>query len=453
MDLTLIILWVRRPSHSCITYINLDPGGYQYPQLYSTSLVDPNSIWLAGQSDCSGFLASGSEYFDTPEYAATAAATEDLYAGVATSVFSNELPASDINYHNAYYIWDFINYGVTHNGSFPNISESDLGQFRTLADQWEFAINGNASASGYTQGDRIRTIAGQTLAAEILGLFLNNIQNNGTVSMLNLMFTTFDPMISIASLMGLPNLYTDFFGLPDLGSSMVFELFSETNSLTSSAFPTNNADLQVRFLFRNGTTSNNNLDLYPIFGNGESSMSMSFDTFTTAVEGIMTSTIGEWCQVCQSESVFCPAYTNSTSSDTQSGSTSAMKPAIAGVIGAIIALVIAVMLLALTMLLFGIRFEKRTTPQRRSQLGGFKGAEKMASDPDLTILKRGAGATVISNDATQSHERIGSWELGEASKAKDFGSLPGSGGAERRPSFENDGLSIHGEPVKVDERV
>ena len=48
--------------------------------------------------------------------------------------------------------------------------------------------------------------------------------------------------------------------------------------------------------------------------------------------------------------------------------------------------------------------------------GGFKGAEKLASDTDLR-LKGGAGATVIR------HERVGSWELNESPTDKKHSSL------------------------------
>ncbi|MCJ1321599.1 hypothetical protein MMC15_006944 [Xylographa vitiligo] len=429
-------------------------GGYQYPNVYATSLLDPYSIWLAGQTNCNGFLVSGSEYFDTPEYLSVAAATQDFYQSIATSIFGGELPNTDINYHNAYYIFDYVNYGFIHNETIHDrITEDQLSQLRTLADQWEFAINGNLSASGYYKGDRIRSIAGQTLAAEILELFLNSIETGGSDSKLNLLFTTFDPMISLASLIGLPDMYAEFFGLPELGSSMVFEMFTPADVLLD-AYPSVD-QLQIRFLFRNGTNSTTNLDEYPIFGNSETTMAMSLNDFTTAIEGIMTATVGEWCDVCQSDSVFCAAYTNTTNSSLPSTSTPsispASRPAVAGIIGAIIALILAGLALALAMLLFGIRFHRRPNPKRRSHLGGFKGAEKMASDPDLTVLKGGAGATVVREGQTPGHERVGSWELGEGSKGKDFGALPSAAG-ERRPSFEAD-EEMHGEPVKVDERV
>ena len=72
-------------------------GGYQYPNIYATSSLDPYSIWISGQVNCNGFLVSGSEYFDTPEYLSVAAATQDFYQSIASSIFGGELPTTDIN--------------------------------------------------------------------------------------------------------------------------------------------------------------------------------------------------------------------------------------------------------------------------------------------------------------------------------------------------------------------
>ena len=418
--------------------------------IYATSQLDPNSVWLAGEVNCNGFVYSGSEYFNTLEYKNTLTQTQVFYDSVGETIFGGELNISDVSYHNAYYLFDYINYGYTHNVSINKvISEEDLFQFRTLADQWAFAINGNTSASGFIPGDRVRTIGGQTLAAEILGLLFNNVENRGTQSKLNLLFTTFDPMISLFSLLGLPDLYSQFYGLPSLGSSIVFELFTSSNT-TFTTYPSP-ADMQVRFLFRNGTNSTENLDIYAIFGNSETEQAMSLNAFTSAMEGIMLSTVGDWCEVCQADTVFCPAYTNATASMTSSpskNSNTGMHPAVAGVIGAIVALILAGLVLAFAMLVFSVRFH-RSNAKRRSKLGGFKGSEKLASDADVNIIKGGAGATVVKGPAP-GHERVGSWELGEAGKGKDLGPEHGEHG---RPSFEADGDSIRGVPVKVDEAV
>ncbi|MCJ1248941.1 hypothetical protein MMC30_006162 [Trapelia coarctata] len=421
-------------------------GGYQYPLIYSYSRRDPKTIWLAGQANCNGYSASAEQYLSSSEYNATLASSQALYDSVASSVFGGELPPDDIYYGNAYYIFDYINYGYTHNTTIRNAVTADqLAQFRILADQWVYAINGNFSASGFFQNDHIRTIAGQTLAAEILALLFNNFNNNGATSKLNLLFTTFEPMVSLASLLGLPNIYTPFYGLPGLGASMVFEMF--TSSVSTTQYPSQQ-DLQVRFLFRNSTDAV--LSPYAIFGGSET---MSLNDFTNAMGNIMMADVGVWCQTCQSGSVFCPFYTNvtffgdSSPSSSSSSAQSSMKPAIAGVIGAMVALVVAGLVFLAMMLLFGVRF-KRVGSKKRASLGGFKGSEKLASDVDVSVVKAGVGASVVGKGegGGQGHERVGSWELSE-------GRAGGVGGVGKRASFEADGESLRGEPVKGSEVV
>ena len=430
-------------------------GGFQYANVYTASPWDPNSIWLSGADNCPTYLNSSQGYFTSPQYLKTASATQSFYAKLDPEIFTgtDTLASSQVNYHNAYYIYDYLNYGLTHNSSIQSrLSSDDLFQARTLADDAEFALYGNISAD-----NGIRTIGGQTLAAYILSLLISSIENHGQSNKLNLLFTSFEPMISLAALTGLPNMFTQFFGIPALGSSMVFEMFSITND-SSSTYP-DPSDLYVRFLFRNGTNSNKNLDVYPIFGRSRSSNQMSLGDFVTSMESVMLSDVGNWCTICSSSIIFCAAFTDSASTNSTDSSTNtppkksspATHPAIAGIIGALIALVLAASTLATAMFFFGIRFNQQRT-KRRSDLGGFKGAEKLASDQDLSIVKAsGVGAKT----AGKGHERIGSWELSEASRAKEEG-LQDTEIGMNKTSLDGDRVSVieqHLEPVLVEERV
>lgn len=137
---------------------------------------------------------------------------------------------------------------------------------------------------------------------------------------------------------------------------------------------------------------------------------------------------------------------------------SKLSPAVAGVIGAVVTLAVAGLLFAVAMLVGGIRFH-RVERNNKSQLGGFKGSRKLASDADLSLPKNGvapAGIVSFGGDAgtrKTPHERIGSWEL----RQKEFG--PGAkGGAlgeetvSRRESMEAIEAAMS-RPVEPTERV
>jgi hypothetical protein len=133
-----------------------------------------------------------------------------------------------------------------------------------------------------------------------------------------------------------------------------------------------------------------------------------------------------------------------------------ISPAVAGVIGAVVTLVVVGILAAVLALLGGLRVYKIKT-KGRSDLGGFKGGEKLASDADLTVAKAKVGGIVTGPPAGRLHERVGSWELGDQTKARDA-QIPNLGSSdlpERRPSFEDDELHVHplAAPVKPDDHV
>lgn len=429
-------------------------GGYQYTQLFTASPADPNVIYIAGSSNCQRYDESVADYSNSQESRQTNSSTMEFYAKFQSDIFAGVFPESQVNYDNAYLLFDYLNYGNIHNSTInKTLSSTDLARARGLADQWLQAVDGNTSETF-----SIETIAGQTLAAEIVGLLTLNIESKGELGKLNLLFGTFDPMISFAALTQLPKTNTQFYGMPEDGSSMVFELYSENHN-SSAGYP-DTSELLVRFLFRNGTDSSSALITYPLFGRSET-QTLSLNDFMTQSQNIALASIGDWCNACQSYSytVFCAAFvgvdfTNSSGPNADSAPVAAkntMKPAVAGVIGAVIALVGAGIIFAIAMLVGGVRLHF-SKARRRSELGGFKAGEKLASDQDLPHGLTGVGASVIKKD----DERISSWELGEQSNTKEMN----TGGFHKqdpihRPSFEADHLEPHQsvEPTKIEERV
>ncbi len=434
--------------------IDFPLGGYQYPQIYTTSTLDPNSIWLAGQTNCPAYENSRAEYLGTNEYVQTALANDVFYRNLEPSILHGLFPHPSVGYRSAYTIFDYLSYGYTHNRTVQNnLSPADLTKARILADKLIYALNGNISASGPASGDPIRTIAGQTFAAEVVGLLFNNLESNGVDGKINVLFGDFEPFVAFAALAHLPSVNTNFYGMPDFGSSMVFEIFS-VNEVSSGIYPSLDK-LNVRFLFRNGTNATSQLISYPLFGRPRSETDMTFQDFLRGMESNMLPSVGDWCKVCGSISIFCAAYTNNTNGrgsdhSRSSGGSGGLTPTVASVIGAVVALAVAGLLLAIAMLLGGIRVH-RLKSKRRSALGGFKGGEKLASDQDLPAHRGGVGATSVGGKG----ERVGSWELGESSK----GGAANLEGSERprssRPSYDGDDMSINpsAEPVQTDERV
>lgn len=428
-------------------------GGYQYPQIFTPSPADPNVIFLAGSADCQRYDDSVANYSNSQESLQTKSSTQKFYASFQAEVFGGVFPKSQVNYDYAYFLFDYLNYENIHNSTInKTLSGADLARVRGLADQWLQAVDGNTSETL-----SIQTIAGQTLAAYIIERLTANIASDGNAAKLNLLFGSFEPMISFAALTQLPKTNTQFYGMPQDGSSMVIEMYSEDHN-SSAGYP-NASNLLVRFLFRNGTDPSSALITYPLFGRSET-RTLSLNDFMANLENIAVASIGDWCNACQTYSIFCVASIGVDFTNSSSGSNSypasitakhAMKPAVAGVIGAVIALVIAGTIFAIAMLVGGIRLH-RSKARRRSELGGFKAGEKLASDHDLPHGQTGIGASVVK----KSDDRIGSWELGERSNT----TKRNAGGFDqqdpiRRPSFEADDLEPHQpvEPTKVDERI
>lgn len=442
-------------------------------------MYDPEFVYVGGSLECPAFVLAVDDYIGTTEFSLQQAASDSVYQKIGPAFLGGVLPPDKWGYINAYAIYDYLSYQNQHNSTAaelfasdayidPNTGSSYLDTLRYYSNEQQYAWFGNKYANnditgtgflGGVQGS-ISTIAGNTMAAKMLGQLQTAIAYEGEYYQLSLLFGDYEPLLSFFSLADLPPLDSAFYGMPNFGSVGVFELFSyaETSDVT---WPSED-DLWVRFYFRNGTDTSEPFQSYPLFNNGPDSTDMRWSDFQASMMGIIVGDIGEWCQQCGasysgSDRIFC-SYWNASDSiegiiDSFNSGHHGISPAVSGVIGAIVALVIAGLIFAILMLLGGLRFHR--VKSHKGELGGFKGSQKLASDQDLTIPKGGAvvGATVETpaSPVTGGHERVGSWEL----KQHDLPNIAAPHPAVRRPSFEEDdiGASPFRDPVKPDERV
>ncbi|KAF2267095.1 phosphoglycerate mutase-like protein [Lojkania enalia] len=437
------------------TAINFPLGGYQYPEINVAGPLDPNSVYIAGTQNCPESMKESNMYMTTDQFLDTRTASESFYQALDETMFNGYLSQDRIDYLNAIEIYDYLTYAYTHDVDVYETLANDSTYFgvydklRYLADEQAWYLWGNTSTS--SSDNDYRAMAGRTLAALVLGQFQKIIMNHTTTLDANdvpiewhpmsLFFGEHEPIISLTSLMLVDYTSKDFRALPPFASTMIFELFS---SGPDTSFPTRQEDLWVRFLFQNGTDYEGSPPVYPMFGNSRNDVNMPWIDFQDLMSRIMTNALSDWCEQCNSPSLFCWGVDNSTIEITMEGQEntsggSKVSPTVAGVIGAVVTLAVAGLLFAIAMFLGGIRFHRVQRGSKKSDLGGFKGSAKLASDADLHLPKNGAPpAGIVSFGGSDSakkgtHERIGSWEL----RQKEFGSKGGDLGDEsQRASFE-----------------
>jgi hypothetical protein len=252
---------------------------------------------------------------------------------------------------------------------------------------------------------------------------------------LTFLFSEPEPFISLISLIMADHNDDHFRSIPPFASAIIFELFSTG---ANNTFPSTQDDLWVRFYFHNGTEfSDNQLTAFPIFGNGPSKTDLQWKDFKNMFNKVRIATLQEWCETCISPALFCFGADEDGNNisfnlpTTKKQKHNKVSPVVGGVIGAIVTLAVAGLIFGLAMLLGGIRFH-RVQRNKRSELGGFKGSAKLASDPDLSLVRNGAPPAGISfvPEAKRGHERVGSWELRQKEYGGDLSDR------ERRESFD-----------------
>jgi hypothetical protein len=360
---------------------------------------------VEGNVGCTEYQLSLLEFSDDIDVQNVYNSTLNFYHSIWESLLSQEFPLSMANFHHAYDLYDYANYKYIHD----NDTRAAMANFAGIQQRY---LNANLSASGSTKGDMIRAISGRTLAGKVLSLLSQSINTAGGSNKLNLLFGSFEPLLAFFELAGLTEsaAKATFLSFPNPGATMIWEVFSVGGA--EAKFPSSKNDLWVRFLYRNGTDAAAPFVEYPLFGNGNSESRITWAEFSREMNKISVSDLLSWCNMCGAVSLFCYGLkasldpdTGSSSSDSGSGSSGnnqGVSPVVAGVIGA--AMTVAIFgLVVLTAFVFGgVRLYRcGQEKERKSSLGGFKGAEKMASDMDVTHVS----ASGIR------HERTGSWEL------------------------------------------
>ncbi|KAL3479980.1 histidine phosphatase superfamily [Aspergillus californicus] len=336
------------------TTISAPLNGYQYVQLRTESPESPDSIWIQGADSCN--LSDQIEYLVQGEQEAKTNATRPFYQKFA-SVLENvpDIDRDYLSYEHAYDIYDLINTARIHNASMQDaVSDADLFQLRTLADAREFSLN-------FDPTDPEWSVAGRTLAGAVLNRMTETIATNGTRGKFSLMTGSYDTMLQFFAVYGVTENNTinpNFTGIPEYASTMVFELFTEKNT---TSFPTDENDLNVRFLFRNGSTPDAELTAYPLFGadyypakegvynapnpNPNSTLtspnntltSMPYIDFKFQFSQTALTTVESWCRACDSDKDFCVRF---FASCPLVYADRGMSSAVAGVIGALVALAV-----------------------------------------------------------------------------------------------------------------
>lgn len=166
------------------TYIEAPLNGYQYAIVNTVGTTDPYLIYLTGTNNCDMFELSAGDYYNSQEFNDTEASVRTIYQSLGHAMLNGVLPQSQWSYANAYMIYDYLSYQYRHNAtSYAVLTgegyEQSYERLYSLASQKQWDIYGDKSVSGLVLGDQIRTIGGQTLAARIAGLLLNNVGTAG----------------------------------------------------------------------------------------------------------------------------------------------------------------------------------------------------------------------------------------------------------------------------------
>jgi hypothetical protein len=360
--------------------------GYQLIPVEDTThgTGSEDTTWLQSASGCAQAIVSSNNYFSSKEYTDLLFNTRDFYSNIYP-VVNGTFNESQVSFKNAYSskecpwlhshsiktncvtVYDLINVAEIHNASIPSsdlLTDDVLFQLRTLADSQQWGLAYNAS-------DDMRAIAGKTLAGQIVEFLNGTLTGNGKQK-IGVQFGAYATFASFFGLADLPSVNPDFRGVSDYASAMTFEMFTNSSvEVTSTEYPSTD-EVYVRFLFHNGTTTENSEPVaYPLFGSGREVL--PWKDFTSGMAKFAVSSTEEWCMACGNTTGTCAAYGSADSSSTTAstsdhGSGNGLSPVVNGVIGAMVTLAVVLGLEAMVLVVGGFRVVRKKSLARDTGL-------------------------------------------------------------------------------------
>ncbi|ANB11526.1 histidine acid phosphatase, putative [Sugiyamaella lignohabitans] len=322
------------------SFIETPLGGYQYVYFTGMDGSTPDGIWLQGDANCPVYTNASNAYMDSPEFHQLNTSTFNFYQSLFPLV-EGQLTKAQLNYGNAYGVFDYFMVNSVHNETFANLIANKTDEFhqvRTLQDIYSKALNYNSS-------NLDTTIGGQTMAGFILQQ-LNLTETTGDAPYMTYAVGAYDIFYQLFGVLDLYNVNqtvdTTFTGIINYAASAVFELVESDN------------DKMIRFGFRNGTDESDTVLYYPILGSN--STEMPYTTFVSELTKKSITDLKTWCNTCSAWSqdfckVYSPDYLNAAAHNFKF-STSNLSLAGAGGIGAGVTLFVVALVLALAYLFF-----------------------------------------------------------------------------------------------------
>lgn len=248
-------------------------------------------------------------------------------------------------------VFDLINVATIHNSSIPSdslLTNETLVHLYDLASihEWNLA---------YNSSDPVRAIAGAVLAGEILGSLRAIVNGTASAPTLNVQFGAYGSFMAFFGLAQLPKASSRFQSITNYASSMVFELFT-----TSTAAQPAPGDVNVRFLYANGSASEVELAAFPLFGQSETVL--TWDDFQAGMAKFAIQDTQHWCQMCGNTGGQCASNATGdgdAAAHKSSGHGSGVSKPVAGVIGALVTLAVILGIESLILLLGGLRVVKK----------------------------------------------------------------------------------------------
>ncbi|GAA6059827.1 hypothetical protein JCM10212_003739 [Sporobolomyces blumeae] len=333
--------------------------GYQYVQV--NTVLPSDDVDFEPWTNCAAWSNRTDELYGSDTFKAKAEAEAPFFDELRGSGL---LGNRTINLKNAYNVYDYMNVQSVHNETFANelakLPEGTLSRAADVASWLQYSLFSDPAPDG------LGNLAGRAIFPRIINSLEAFITEANEVKIAHY-HMSYKPFLSIFNMTNLAAATEPAFPNPtsmvDYASGAVFEL--RPNSASTASAASSRSRYDVRFGFRNGSSTQSDVTYYPLFGSGQ--LDMDLATFSQNLEPYAIANNSVWCDLCSNDGTVPACSTWSLAKDYEALATRykaavpALSNASAGGIGAGVTIVVALGVVALMRYLGLVSFGKRGT--------------------------------------------------------------------------------------------
>ncbi|GAA5864430.1 hypothetical protein JCM8547_005817 [Rhodosporidiobolus lusitaniae] len=257
-------------------------GGYQYVKV--ETVIPTDDVDFEPWTNCAAWTNRSSEVYASEQFVERGKVEDGFLQQIKESGIVGNRTVSMANFYN---VFDYMNVNAIHDETYNNeveaLGNGTLAHARDLASFHEYALFTDSALDG------LGNIAGRAILSRIISALqgFTEEDNNLLVQHYHVAYKPLSSLFNMTNVAAASNPTFEYpYAMVDYASVAVYEIRESSTA----------GEYDVRFGFKNGSSTATDVTYYPLFGS--SSVDIPLSTFISNLNGSVIQNNTDWCTLC-----------------------------------------------------------------------------------------------------------------------------------------------------------